>query len=124
MTEKTTTVETKILMQEQTRRHLRIMSAENGASMSGIVESLIEREWKATGHTAEYSARYAGTGAYKTHAQEREELVLKLHEEGQSTEQIAAALPRHLRTTLGEVRNIIEDAETDYFVESMRGETR
>jgi type IV pilus assembly protein PilA len=42
MEQKTTTVETKMLIQESTRKHLRIMSAENGASMSGIVESLIE----------------------------------------------------------------------------------
>jgi DNA-binding NarL/FixJ family response regulator len=118
------TVETKILMQEQTRRHLRIMSAENGASMSGIVDELIEREWKASGHTATYSAYYAGTGAYKTHAQEREEIVLKLHAEGESVEQIASALPRHLRTTLDGVKAIIEADADATFVESMRGEGR
>jgi hypothetical protein len=50
--------------------------------------------------------------------------VLKLHEEGQSTEQIAAALPRHLRTTLDGVKAIIEADADATFVESMRGEGR
>jgi hypothetical protein len=121
MAEKTTTVETKILMQEQTRKHLRIMSAENGASMSGIVESLIEEEWKRSGHTAEYSARYAGEHHYKNHADERREAVLELRLQGLTPTEVMGALPRHLRTSRSVVEKIFEDADAD-FVEQMRGE--
>ena len=60
-----TFVRTRVEITRETRRHLGIMAAESGATISGIIEELIEREWKATGHTAEYSARYAGTHAYK-----------------------------------------------------------
>lgn len=116
-----TFVGTRVEITRETRRHLGIMAAESGATISGIIEELIEREWKATGHTAEYSARYAGTHAYKNHAQEREELILRLHSEGQSVEQIAAALPTHLRTTLGAVKKIIDDSDSADLVESMRG---
>jgi DNA-binding NarL/FixJ family response regulator len=120
MTEKTF-VRTRVEITRETRRHLGIMAAESGATMSGIVENLIEEEWKASGHTAEYSARYAGTHTYKTHAQEREEFILKMHSEGQSIEQIAASLPRHLKTTLDGVKSIVQaDADAD-LVESMRG---
>lgn len=120
MTEKSS-VRTRVEITRETRRHLGIMAAESGATMSGIIEELIEREWEATGHTAEYSAHYAGTGTYKTHADERQELILKLHSEGKSTEQIASALPHHLRTTLDGVKSIIKDADAADLVESMRG---
>lgn len=116
-----TLVRTRVEITRETRRHLGIMAAESGATMSGIVENLIEEEWKASGHTAEYSARYAGTGTYKTHADERQELILKLHSEGKGIEQIASALPRHLRTTLDRVKAIIKDADDADLVESMRG---
>ncbi|WP_416174277.1 MAG: DUF1476 domain-containing protein [Bifidobacterium crudilactis] len=106
----------------ESRRHLRMLSAESGIPMTTIIEDLIEREWKGTGHTAEYSARYASTGTYKTHADERQELILRLHSEGKGIEQIAAALPRHLRTTLDGVKSIVQaDADTN-LVEQMRGE--
>lgn len=125
------TVETKILMQEQTRRHLRIMSAEDGASMSGIVESLIEEEWKRSGHTATYSAHYAGEQHYRNHAEERREKVLELRLRGLTPTEAAAALPRHLRATLGVVEKIYAeesahdaaDADAD-LIESIQGEAR
>ena len=61
-----TFVRTRVEITRETRRHLGIMAAESGATISGIIEELIEREWKATGHTAEYSARYAGHTHTKT----------------------------------------------------------
>ena len=114
-----TTVETKILMQESTRKHLRIMSAENGGSMSGIVESLIEEEWKNSGHTAEYSARYAGKHTYTTHAEERRALIIEMHHGGMSVDEIVEALPRHLKATHEVVEHIISDDDAD-LVEQMR----
>jgi hypothetical protein len=125
------TVETKLVMQEETRTHLRIMSAEGGASMSGIVESLIEEEWKRSGHTAEYSSRYAGEQHYRNHAEERREAVLELRLRGLTPTEAAAALPRHLKASLGVVEKIYAEesahdaADADAtFVEGMRGEGR
>jgi hypothetical protein len=95
------------------------MAAETGATMSGIVEDLIENSWEQTGHTAEYSARYAGTHAYRTHAEERKNLIIEMHHGGMSAEQIVASLPRHLRTTHEVVEHIISDDDAD-LVEEMR----
>jgi DNA-binding NarL/FixJ family response regulator len=120
--EETEKVAVRLEITHESRRHLRMLSAESGIPMTTIIEEMIEREWKNARHTAEYSARYAGTHTYKTHADERQELILKLHSEGKGIEQIAAALPRHLRTTLDGVKSIVQaDADAD-LVEQMRGE--
>lgn len=103
----------------ESRRHLRMLSAESGIPMTTIMEELIEREWKNTGHTAEYSARYAGTHAYRTHADERRELIIEMHHGGMSVEQIVEALPHHLKATHSVVEHIISDDDSD-LVEQMR----
>lgn len=46
------TVDIRLEISREARQHLRIMSAETGATMSGIVESLIEAAWEQSGHTA------------------------------------------------------------------------
>ncbi|MFT8704643.1 hypothetical protein [Bifidobacterium aquikefiricola] len=115
----TETVDIRLEITREARQHLRVMSAETGATMSGIVEDLIENYWEQSGHTAQYSARYAGTHAYKTHAEERRELIIKMHHGGMSADEIWGNLRRHLRTTRSGVEHIISDDEAD-LVEQMR----
>lgn len=115
----TDTVRTRVEISRETRRHLGIMAAETGATMSGIVEDLIETQWEQSGHTAEYSARYAGTHAYTTHADERRALIIEMHHGGMSTEQIVESLPHHLKATRSVVEHIISDDDAD-LVEQMR----
>jgi predicted small metal-binding protein len=115
----TETVRTRVEISRETRRHLGIMAAETGATMSGIVEDLIENYWEQTGHTAEYSARYAGTHAYTTHADERRALIIEMYHGGMSVEQIVNSLPHHLKTTHSVVESIISDDDAD-LVEQMR----
>lgn len=116
----TETVRTRVEISRDTRRHLGIMAAETGATMSGIVEDLIETQWEQSGHTAEYSARYAGTHAYTTHAEERKNLIVEMHHGGMSVEQITESLPRHLKAAHEVVESIINDDNAD-LVEQMRG---
>lgn len=113
------TIDIRLEISRKARQHLRIMSAETGATMSGIFEDLIEGEWRNTGHTAEYSARYAGTHAYTTHADERRALIIEMHHGGMSVEQIVNSLPHHLKTTHSVVESIISDDDAD-LVEQMR----
>ena len=115
----TETVDIRLEITGEARQHLRVMSAETGATMSGIVEDLIENYWEQTGHTAEYSARYAGTHAYTTHAEERRDLVIEMHHGGMSAEQIVESLPHHLKATHSVVEHIISDDDAD-LVEQMR----
>jgi hypothetical protein len=114
------TVAIRLEIASEARQHLRVMSAETGATMSGIFEDLIEAEWRNTGHTAEYSARYAGTHAYTTHAEERKNLIVEMHHGGMSVEQITESLPRHLKAAHEVVESIINDDNAD-LVEQMRG---
>lgn len=116
----TDNIDIRLEIAREARQHLRVMSAETGATMSGIVEDLIETQWEQSGHTAQYSARYAGTHAYTTHADERRELIIEMHHGGMSIEQIVASLPRHLRTTHEVVEHVISDDDSD-LVEQMRG---
>jgi hypothetical protein len=115
------TIDIRLEISREARQHLRIMSAETGATMSGIFEDLIEGEWRNTGHTAEYSARYAGTHAYRTHADERRELIIEMHHGGMSVEQIVESLPHHLKATHSVVEHIISDDNAD-LVEELRKE--
>lgn len=78
----TDNIDIRLEIAREARQHLRVMSAETGATMSGIVEDLIETQWEQSGHTAQYSARYAGTHAYTTHADERRELIIEMHHGG------------------------------------------
>lgn len=117
------TVESKLAISRKARQHLKIMAAETGATMSGIVEDLIENYWEQSGHTAEYSARYAGTHAYTTHAEERKNLIIEMHHGGMSVEQIVNSLPRHLKATHEVVEHIISDDDAD-LVEQMRKEAQ
>ncbi|MCH4209831.1 hypothetical protein [Bifidobacterium sp.] len=115
----TDNIDIRLEISREARQHLRVMSAETGATMSGIFEDLIEEEWRNTGHTAEYSARYAGTHAYTTHAEERKNLIVEMHHGGMSVEQITESLPRHLKAAHEVVESIINDDNAD-LVEQMR----
>lgn len=115
------TIDIRLEISREARQDLRVMSAETGATMSGIVEDLIEARWEQSGHTAEYSARYAGAHAYTTHADERRALIIEMYHGGMSAEQIVESLPHHLKATHSVVEHIISDDNAD-LVEELRKE--